>query len=268
MSNTEWRFASASVIGTSHVKTGTPCQDHFRCRVFRNGEDEPIIAMAVSDGAGSAARGEDGAAITCASLMEQVELFFAQDRGLASITEDDAHQWLGAVREAIADHASDAERDVRDCACTMLFALVGTDEAVFLQIGDGVIVVNEDPASEWSWVFWPDRGEFANTTFFVTDASAADHLRFEHRREPIAEIALLSDGIEPLVLHYASRTVHAPFFDRMFGPVRRSVAVGEDLALSRELESYLSSPAILERTDDDKTLVLATRREQEVVSSK
>jgi hypothetical protein len=34
------------------------------------------------------------------------------------------------------------------------------------------------------------------------------------------------------------------------------------------LESYLSSPAILERTDDDKTLVLATRREQEVVSSK
>ena len=55
--------------------------------------------------------------------------------------------------------------------------------------------------------------------------------------------------------------------DRMFGPVRRSQVVGEDLALSQDLEGYLSSPAILERTDDDKTLVLATRRQQEVTGS-
>jgi Protein phosphatase 2C len=267
MGHTEWRFASATVIGTSHVKTGTPCQDHHRCRVFHNGADEPIIAIAVSDGAGSAARGEDGAVITCASLIEQVELFLGQNRDLASITREDAHAWLDAVRKAIAEHASDDERDMRDYACTMLFALVGMDAAVFLQIGDGVIVVN-DQAPEWSWVFWPHRGEFANTTFFVTDAAAADHLRFEHRQGSIEEIALLSDGIEPLVLHYASRTIHAPFFNRMFGPVRRSIAVGENLAISRELESYLSSPAILQRTDDDKTLVLATRRQQEVISSK
>jgi hypothetical protein len=101
MSSTEWRFASATAIGTSHVKTGTPCQDHHRCREFRNGADEPIIATAVSDGAGSAARGEDGAAITCASLIEQVELLIAQDSGLASMTKGDAHEWLDAVREPL-----------------------------------------------------------------------------------------------------------------------------------------------------------------------
>jgi hypothetical protein len=33
------------------------------------------------------------------------------------------------------------------------------------------------------------------------------------------------------------------------------------------LESYLSSQAILQRTDDDKTLVLATRRQPEVTGS-
>jgi hypothetical protein len=87
-------------------------------------------------------------------------------------------------------------------------------------------------------------------------------LKFEHRHGSIDEIALLSDGIEPLVLHYASQTVHAPFFNRMFGPVRRSEVIGEDRALSQNLEGYLASPAILERTDDDKTLVLATRRQQ------
>jgi hypothetical protein len=266
MSYTEWRFASATVIGTSHIKSGTPCQDHYRCRVFRVGADEPIIAIAVSDGAGSATRGEDGATITCASLIEQTELFLARNRSVASMTEQDAHEWLDAVRKAIADRASDAENEVRDYACTMLFALVGAETAVFFHIGDGVIVVNDQEAP-WSWVFWPERGEFANTTFFVTDAAAAEHLRFEQRHGSIDEIALLSDGIEPLVLHYASRTVHAPFFDRMFEPVRRSKVVGEDLALSEDLEGYLSSPAILERTDDDKTLVLATRRQQEVTGS-
>src|SRR5262249_15457599 len=266
MSYTEWRFASATVIGTSHLKSGTPCQDHYRCRVFRNGADEPIIAIAVSDGAGSATRGGDGAGITCASLIQQAGPFLAQNRCVASMTEQHAHEWLAAVRKAIAARASDAEHEVRDYACTMLFALVGVEATAFLQIGDGVIVVN-DQDQHWSWVFWPERGEFANTTFFVTDAAAADHLRFEQRHGSLDEIALLSDGIEPLILHYASRTVHAPFFDRMFGPVRRSQVVGEDLALSQDLEGYLSSPAILERTDDDKTLVLATRRQQEVTGS-
>jgi hypothetical protein len=266
MSTTEWRFANATVIGSSHVKSGTPCQDHHRCRVFRNGADEPIIVIAVSDGAGSANRGENGAAITCASLIEQAELFLARNLSLASITKEDAHEWLDAVRKAIGDRASDADHEVRDYACTMLFALIGVETAVFLQIGDGVIVVN-DQDQHWSWVFWPERGEFANTTYFVTGAAAADHLRFEQRHVSIDEIALLTDGIEPLVLHYASCTVHAPFFDRMFGPVRRSQVIGEDLALSQDLEAYLSSPAILQRTDDDKTLVLATRRQQEVTGS-
>src|SRR5215468_3955823 len=134
MSYAEWRFASATVIGTSHVKSGTPCQDRHRCRVFRNGADEPIIAIAVSDGAGSATRGEDGAAITCASLIEQAELFLARNHSLAAITKEDAHEWLDSVRKAIADRADDAGHDVREYACTMLFALVGLEAAVFLQM--------------------------------------------------------------------------------------------------------------------------------------
>src|SRR5262245_26015076 len=120
MSSTEWRFASATVIGASHVESGTPCQDHYRCRVFRNGAGAPIIAIAVSDGAGSATRGEDGATITCASLIEQTELFLACHRSLPSMTKEDAQEWLDAVRKTIADRARDAEHDVRDYACTML----------------------------------------------------------------------------------------------------------------------------------------------------
>ena len=63
------------------------------------------------------------------------------------MTKEDAHEWLDAVRKAITDYANDAEHEVRDYACTLLFALVGVEAAVFLQIGDGVIVVNDQDST-------------------------------------------------------------------------------------------------------------------------
>jgi hypothetical protein len=45
----------------------------------------------------------------------------------------------------------------------------------------------------------------------------------------------------------------------MIQPVRKTKAIGLDQELSEGLRRYLASPAICERTDDDKTLVLATR---------
>jgi hypothetical protein len=46
----------------------------------------------------------------------------------------------------------------------------------------------------------------------------------------------------------------------MFGPVRALEVEGIDTELSLGLEQYLASPTVCERTDDDKTLILATRR--------
>jgi hypothetical protein len=76
--------------------------------------------------------------------------------------------------------------------------------------------------------------------------------------EAVSEIAVFTDGIEPLVLHYATKTVFSPFFENMFPAIRNSQAQGEDQALSDALASYLGSDAINSRTDDDKTLVLAS----------
>ena len=52
----------------------------------------------------------------------------------------------------------------------------------------------------------------------------------------------------------------APFFERFIKPVEASAARGRDGSLSSALHNYLGSAAVNERTDDDKTLVIATRR--------
>ena len=78
--------------------------------------------------------------------------------------------------------------------------------------------------------------------------------------DKLDELAIFSDGIENLVLHKASRSVQQSFFQSMIQPVRKTEATGLDQELSKGLRRYLASSAICERTDDDKTLVLATRR--------
>lgn len=253
-----WRFAGASVIGTSHDHTGTECQDSHAARIFTQDGDEPVLVMAVSDGAGSATHSSTGSEIACSIVFECVELFLAEGRSIAAISEAEALAWVGQVKDELRRTADAAGHSVKDYACTLLVAIVGTTESAFVQIGDGAMVV-ADEQGDWCWVFWPSRGEFANTTFFVTDESAQSSISFSAGPRRVQEVALFTDGLEALLLHYGTKTVHAPFFNTMFVPVRASNQVGEDLGLSRELADYLASPVINDRTDDDKTLVLATR---------
>jgi len=157
------------------------------------------------------------------------------------------------ARQAELDGAS-----IRDFACTILVAVVSPTHACFLQIGDGAIVVRHR-GDDWAYVFWPQHGEYANTTTFVTEPAALASFEFMCSPELIDEVAAFTDGIESLVLHFASKTVHGPFFDSNFRAVRALPEPGQDAELSDKLALYLGSPAICDRTDDDKTLLLASR---------
>jgi hypothetical protein len=143
----------------------------------------------------------------------------------------------------------------REFACTLLTAIVSDDGAVFSQIGDGVIVVAED--DRYQTVFWPQSGEYANTTFFLTGSDFEERLAFRSLGAPVLELALLTDGLQSLALHYASRAVHAPFFDPMFQSLRQAQDPEE---LEGPMKDFLHCKLVNDRTDDDKTLVLATRR--------
>jgi hypothetical protein len=160
-------------------------------------------------------------------------------------------------RRATAAEANDHK--ARDYSCTLLAAIIGPGHAAFVQIGDGAIVVSHGDEDGWSYVFWPQHGEFANTTNFIQSDGLENVIAFELAPRCIHQFAIFSDGIENLVLHQASRSVHQSFFHSMIQPVRNAGTTGLDEALSQALRRYLGSSAICERTDDDKTLVLASR---------
>lgn len=252
-----WRIAAASVVGTSHSRIGKPCQDSLCVRLV-DASDGTVLVSAVSDGAGSAALSEIGsrAAVTTATVL--VENFLDAGGTIGSIRRETVLSWLAQIQSVILALAVEGASPIRDFACTLLVAIIGPERAVFFQIGDGAMVVKERGDEGWSYIFWPQHGEYINTTNFVTSGDATEVLEFASVNRQIESFSCFSDGIESLVLHYATKTVHDPFFNRMIVPVREVASEGLSEMLAESLQKYLGSDPICDRTDDDKSLVLAT----------
>lgn len=247
-----WRFAAARATGVSHLKTGLECQDRFACEVL----DPASLVAAVADGAGSATLAQRGAEIAAEATVRYASAAIAAGRtDFATVLCEAAF----IAREGVLAAAREEEVEARQLASTLLAVVAGPEGGAALQIGDGVIVVS-DGGTEWSWVFWPQRGEYANTTYFLSDEDALSRLQVEPLTGIVTDVALTTDGLEPFVLHYASQTVHEPFFHGIFGPLVQSQGCREITPVSTALETFLVSERVARRTDDDVSIVLATRR--------
>ena len=181
-------------------------------------EDE-ILIVVVSDGAGSASRAETGSRLACCSLLEIIRIHMCHGLRVDQIGPETARDWMLTIRSQLETKASEEGVSIRDYACTLLAVIAGPKSAAFLQLGDGAMVVNEGEKG-WRYVFWPQKGEFANATYFVTQEDMDVRFSFERIEHRVDELAVFTDGIEPLVLRYADKSVHAPYFNEMFSTVR------------------------------------------------
>lgn len=253
-----WRWTAARSIGTSHTKSGLPCQD-FALGLEIESAGGSVFAAVVSDGAGTARHAQAGAKMVCATFLGAALAHFKSGRVVEDIVDDDILGWLDGLRDRINAFAARREARPRDCAATLVGLLTGPRFALVVHIGDGAAVVREEGTSDWIVPSWPFQGEYASTTVFVTDdpLSMPSIVRLPVRLD---RLALFSDGIERLVLDHRTRIAHGPFFDRMTEPLVASAGVGYDPSLAKSLRDYLDSKSVCERTDDDKSLILGTRR--------
>lgn len=251
-----WKVIQASVTGTSHTESGLHCQDECFSKVVCAEDGSDYLVGLVSDGAGSAIKGGEGAELACVTAMSCIEAALGALKS-NSLDESLVHQWIKEVQCAIKRTADAHSLTARDYACTFLGAVVGPAKAVFFQIGDGSIVAASGYAC--GVVFWPDSGPYANMTYFVSEDDALKHLHVVVTSAQIDEVALFTDGIQRLALSFEQRTPHLPFFEPMLSILRKQSTDDCD-SLDEQLARFLNSPQVNERTDDDKTLVLATRR--------
>lgn len=243
-----WTTLGESVTGTSHRARTVPCQDSFRFRTF--GPTEEWLVVAVADGAGSASHADVGATIACDDFVQRV----AASECDVLFTRNGMERLFADVRTALFAEAELLNLRPREVACTALLAVLGPTSAAFAQLGDGAIVTGQD--QDYRVVFWPESAEYVNTTDFLTDDPFDDLLQFAIVTDPIVEVAVFTDGLQRLALDFTARTAHPAFFRPIFNQLWTGV---DPESLVGPFRNFLDSDRVNERTDDDKTLVVAVR---------
>ena len=258
-----WRYVYTSVRGTGHLDINLPCQDASLVHQAINSADEPLLVLLASDGAGSAARSEEGSQLVCEEALKLLEYRFTSAEFRPS--EDYGAEVVHQLKGLLTTRAEELCCPLRDLACTLTVAVVLPDWAWFLQVGDGAIIVQTSTTDPFEVVFWPDNGEYANQTYFLTDVPD-QHVHTQLAERSFDRVSLITDGLQTLALMLAEHRAHQPFFLPMFGTVEATPDEGKlaHRALVPALARFLDSPPINARTNDDKTLVLASRVQPQV----
>ncbi len=257
-----WRVVRASVQGTSHTKTGQPCQDSSSV-----GEDAPqgIFVAAIADGAGSAEFSADGSRIAAHTATRMAARLLRQHVQplYEGVLEEILNEAVRYARKELQAEARRREKELRSFATTLIVAICAPEITGAAQIGDGAMVTaakgmqHDDEEGGYALFSAPQRGEYANTTNFITSGKWQASLDIRVQHGGVSRVAMFTDGIQSIALSAAAGNApHVPFFDPLFRWLGRQVDyenAGDSLA------AFLSSPRVTARADDDLTLLLAVR---------
>lgn len=250
-----WKVIAQSVTGTSHLQSARDCEDAHAFAQLNLPSGGSALICCVSDGAGSAKHAATASKLvteqTCAALASSLQT------GIG-IGEAQLLTILESVYDQLLQLSEAGEENINEYSCTLLGAVLTEQKATFFQIGDGAII-REDNNDGYTPIWWPQNGEYSNSTSFLVDDPNMGHLRITTLHESIREIAILTDGLQLLTLNNESMSVHQPFFMDLFKWLRKATETDHLTVLNRKLGEYLNSDLINSRTDDDKTLFLATR---------
>jgi serine/threonine protein phosphatase PrpC len=249
---TGWSWARASVRGTSHAKEGSRKQDAYRCIIV-----DDIFVCAVADGAGTASLGGEGASLACRVTTEYVRRWINSENRVPEVSTlfDASQEAIKKIQEA----ASLRGKQLRDFATTLLLFVSDGKRSMLLHVGDGAAVSKLCEGDNWTVLSWPASGEYASTTYFLTDLPSPSYREVVLDTE-ISSVLIFTDGIERLALDFVEHRTFEPFAGAMIAPVEKENRFGCSQKLSKSLGNFLCSDSVNQRTDDDKTLVLVSRK--------
>jgi Protein phosphatase 2C len=209
------------------------------------------MVAACADGAGSRSRSHEGAAVAVAVAIERARRACPVDGSQGQLLDDPAalaRRCMGAARGGVHRLAA-SSNGPRDLFETTLSLCVETQAGIaFVAIGDGVTCVKRGNALDAP--FAPQRGEYANETFFIDEGRRLPQMNLRcYGQSEVDAFCLSSDGLATkATAHAYTGAPYEPFFNDLFAYVGDGgTAVG--------LEEFLKG--LGER--DDTTLVVGVR---------
>lgn len=251
MKRGSWKVTSAAVRGSRHVLSGGDCQDACATYAFET-EEGSAVAFALSDGAGSSLYAKEAADRVVSFLLRKV---LESNLPLRHVDVEIAQNWFSEAGQ----HLRSVLKCEHNCLdadlhCTAVMGVFWDAGGFCVQIGDGAIAVRL--ASGWMAATKPDVGEYASETFFLISPGIVQRrTQFARFEMPVEAVVAFTDGLQPLLLEGGLR-IHPPVFESLLRPLSLSHKSAD---LRPDLEAFLNHPQVIERTDDDKSIVLLLR---------
>lgn len=202
--NQQWNSIYEAVVGLAHrdANPPLPCQDSAQATC----KTRPIVMIA--DGAGSSAVSEIGSAAVTQGLMRMLSTLEQQVSALldhpGSTIKNARDFGLLLVKHAygiLQDLSSQHRRPLKDFRCTLLLAIQGKSNVLWIKIGDGALVgehmqkQGEDLAPRLFTFGVAGKGEFANLTTFIDDHLQPEDVQIGlHPSALVTGLAAMSDG--------------------------------------------------------------------------
>lgn len=195
-----WKIISHALVGSSHLEQEKGCED-----VIKAITDENIAVISLADGAGSFSKALEGATIATSKCSKWLLNNF--DWAYSAKESEIKHRLLyNTIRNSIKRKAIKEKTRSNEYSSTLLFVAIKDNRYIAGHIGDGVIgVVTKE--GENVVLSEPERGEFANNTYFTTSSKISKHFRLH--RGTVANISsffLMSDGSADCLFNQAENT--------------------------------------------------------------
>jgi hypothetical protein len=248
------RLYGASVVGTSHLSTETPCHDNHAYKILPNGLG--FIAC-VSDGMGSASHAELGSLTASTFIVNFLEEHLdvnMDDEDIITLIQEGFIETNDELHVVANQH----ELNVKDLNATLLVFISFNGSQYYGQVGDCTAIGKID--DEYEVIVKQQRGEYANATFSICNLESIENGIYERCEKFYPMVSLMSDGIESISISAKDKTVSHLFFDPFFKVFSHENYNQEEV--QKSLERFLASDRINKKTDDDKTLLFIEVRDE------
>lgn len=239
------RVFGAAVCGPDHERENSPCED--ACDFAVAGEN--IAALCVCDGAGSVTHAALGARKLAEAVIAALRDLPPQS---PEVLTDSLRAACARGREALLLEAEERGLEPQQLACTLVAVATWGNLAAVAHIGDGAVIGRLRETGELRVLSAPDRGEFANETWFITCDSWAERLRVG-LHENIEAVCAITDGCQSASM-VEGRAPFAPFCSPLFDFAGEVTDAGQACA---EVARLLDGEPLRRSSGDDKTLAVA-----------
>jgi len=237
----------ASVVGTSHLASDTPCHDAHGIRIL----DGNIGYIAcVSDGMGSAKAAEIGSGVASSFVLDTLYEHLDMTRCDDEIIDLMKSSFI-QTRERLEQEAIERDLNIKDLNCTLLVFISLPNRQFYGQVGDCSAIGKK--GEDYHVLVEQQRGEYANATYSICDLTSVQNGIYERLDEVYPMIALMSDGMESISISSKDKTVSHLFYDPFFNAFLHPNFQQENV--TEALKRFLNSERVNKKTDDDKTLL-------------